>query len=324
MPISKNHHDLFHSSSTLDKINLFQSLLDSQDITSMEALALLNTIHMELGQPQEHAPEVYERYAQMMEALRRKNPNVHEEVLRKWSDLQSILKARESKKENFPEDLEADAKDGKKRQIGYEAPQQKVVGGLPQKPTRHVAEDSDVEQEEEAGGEETEEEAEEEESEEKESEKEETEKEEKEEDAEEENEEKEKEESKEEDAEEENEKEESDEKEKEEDDEEVEEEKEEETEKEETEAEEESEEGEHEEKEEAEEEAEKGEEEEKTEHEVAHEEPAEEADHMAGEAAEAQEEAEHEEMHESESSTEVEETDLNIGAEEEPPMEPEG
>ncbi len=41
MPISKDHHDLFHGSSTLDKINLFQTLLDSKDLTSMEALALL-------------------------------------------------------------------------------------------------------------------------------------------------------------------------------------------------------------------------------------------------------------------------------------------
>ena len=303
MPISKDHHELFHNSSTLDKINLFQTLLDSKDLTSMEALALLNTVHMELEKPQ-HAPAVYTQYAEMMEALRRKMPDLYEEVYRKWSDLQIILKSRGRKEQNVSRAVEAGADDDKKRQSGFETPEQKIISDLSQKPAIHAHKDFELDQEVEAGGAEGEEgEAEEEEDEEKEPEKEETE-EEKEEEAEEETEEKEKEESKEEEAEEDSEEKENEEKEKDEVEEEVEEEKE--TEKEESESEEESEEGKREEKEETGKETEKVESEEKTEMEVEQKETTEESDHMAGEAAEA-----------------VEHFETEIEPAEEEPMEPE-
>lgn len=94
MPISAQHTDLFHNSDTSDKILLFQQLLKSQDLTAMEALALLNTIHQELQQSEGHHPEVYVRYAQMMELFKKRMPELHEEVTRKWSELQYILKAR--------------------------------------------------------------------------------------------------------------------------------------------------------------------------------------------------------------------------------------
>jgi len=88
MPISQDHHDLFQSSAALDKIRLFQTLLDSEDLTSTEALALLNSIHTELESAQGHDPAIFRQYAEAMESLRLKMPNIHKEVAEKWSDLQ--------------------------------------------------------------------------------------------------------------------------------------------------------------------------------------------------------------------------------------------
>ncbi|MCE9644627.1 MAG: hypothetical protein K8S20_01410 [Chloroflexi bacterium] len=115
MPISARHTDLFHNSDTSDKILLFQQLLESQDLTAMEALALLNTIHQELQQSEGHQPEVYVRYARMMELFRKRMPELQEEVTRKWSELQFILKARESKGEILADDPELVEKEQKGR-----------------------------------------------------------------------------------------------------------------------------------------------------------------------------------------------------------------
>ncbi len=84
MPISQDHHDLFHSSGTSDKLDLFQSLLDSKDLTSDEALALLNSIHRELQHPQEHKSSMHIRYAEAMESLRKQMPEIHEQILNSW------------------------------------------------------------------------------------------------------------------------------------------------------------------------------------------------------------------------------------------------
>jgi hypothetical protein len=156
MPISNDHHDLFHSSGTLDKINLFQTLLDSQDLTAMEALALINTIHLELEQQQGHDPAVYTRYVQMMEAFQRKMPDLHAEVVRKWSDLQFILKSREPKKENTPDDFNTGSAGSKKYPGGFKSSEQNKSAGtsnhVPDKPTANKY--IKLEQQEQAEGEE--------------------------------------------------------------------------------------------------------------------------------------------------------------------------
>jgi len=100
MPISQDHRDLFHSSAALDKIKLFQSLLESQDLTSMEALALLNSIHAELESPHGHDPAIFRQYAEAMEALRLKMPDVHKEVAEKWSDLQYMHQLQQKKSQS--------------------------------------------------------------------------------------------------------------------------------------------------------------------------------------------------------------------------------
>lgn len=86
MPISSNHLSLFHQATTSDKTILFCSLLDSGDLTADEALALLTTIHAELEQGRGDRG-LYVRYAEMMESLHQRIPDVYEQVASKWQSL---------------------------------------------------------------------------------------------------------------------------------------------------------------------------------------------------------------------------------------------
>jgi hypothetical protein len=162
MPISSSHHDLFHNSNILDKINLFQMLLETQGLTSMEALALLNTIHMELAQSQDHSPANYTQYAQMMEEFKQRMPALQEEVTRKWSELQFILKSRQSTSAELINEFDVDPNtlrkksSGKKLSEGNQPTISKTI--LKHKASSQAAKGSEIEQDEEDGSAETEEE----------------------------------------------------------------------------------------------------------------------------------------------------------------------
>jgi hypothetical protein len=328
MPISQDHHNLFQSSNALDKLTLLQSLLDAGALTSDEALALLNSIHTELEQPEGHTRAVYTQYAEVMESLRIKTPNIYHDISTKWQQLHSVLQTK-TDHEAASEDHEPTRKN--------ETVASLLLSRLPQKSgakkgfnKRNDSEEIEGEAKEEMEAEETEEEPEEEteekeevekdEEKETEEEKEESEEEEEKEETEEEEEKEEGKEEEKEETEEEEEKEESEEEEKEEEKEESEEEKEEDEEKES--------------KKEETEEHEKEEEHESSAHESGVEEEhnsKEEADHMAAEAAEAAEESEHVEVETETEPLEIEtpaqqpmdfeETDSSFGSEAEPPME---
>src|SRR6266487_748136 len=90
MPISQDHHDLFRSSDISDKLDLLQSLLDSKDLTSDKALALLNIIRGEFEQPQRHNSSVYRRYSQVMEFLHKQMPEVYEQVVNAWQQRRPV------------------------------------------------------------------------------------------------------------------------------------------------------------------------------------------------------------------------------------------
>ncbi len=84
MSISQDHHNLFRNSDTTDKLNLLQSLLDSKDLTSEQAFALLNIVRTELEQSQRRNSSVYRRYSGVMESLRKQMPEVYEQVVNTW------------------------------------------------------------------------------------------------------------------------------------------------------------------------------------------------------------------------------------------------
>src|ERR1051325_10518132 len=84
MAIFQNRHDLFRRSGTSDKLTLFQSLLDSKELTSDQALALLTAIRNELEQPQQRSSSHYRQYAKAIESLHRSMPDVYEQVVDAW------------------------------------------------------------------------------------------------------------------------------------------------------------------------------------------------------------------------------------------------
>jgi len=75
-PVFSRRH-LFRQADVTDKIAFFQSLLDSRELTSDVALALLHDIHVELGDPTGRDPAIYKQYAALGEALRVQMPDVY-------------------------------------------------------------------------------------------------------------------------------------------------------------------------------------------------------------------------------------------------------
>src|SRR5215212_4765385 len=91
MSISENHRDLFFHSATSGKLDLFQSLLDSKDLTFEEALALLSAVHAELEQPKAHLSSMYIHYAEMVESLHQQMPEIHDQVVDAWRAQRGIV-----------------------------------------------------------------------------------------------------------------------------------------------------------------------------------------------------------------------------------------
>src|ERR1044071_6694439 len=105
MPISSSHHDLFHQSNAADKISLFQSLLESQDLSADEATALVKSIHTELEQPEGHDRSVYESYVHMMEDLNHNMSEVHQQVVASWQQPRHMTASLESDTEFIEEEI---------------------------------------------------------------------------------------------------------------------------------------------------------------------------------------------------------------------------
>jgi hypothetical protein len=84
MAIFQNRHDLFRSSDAADKLNLLQSLLDSKDLTSNQALALLTAIRNDLEQPQRGSSSTYRQYGAVIEALHKQMPEIYEQAVHAW------------------------------------------------------------------------------------------------------------------------------------------------------------------------------------------------------------------------------------------------
>jgi hypothetical protein len=84
MPISQGHRDLFRDPNTVDKLNFFQSLLDSKDLISDLALALINIIRSELERPQRQSASAYRRYSEVTGSLCKQMPEVYGQVVEAW------------------------------------------------------------------------------------------------------------------------------------------------------------------------------------------------------------------------------------------------
>ncbi len=69
MPIIKsNHKDLFRTPTTEDKLDLFQLLLDAQELTVNLSLSLLKITHREVKSNQRRDHSLFKRYAEAIES----------------------------------------------------------------------------------------------------------------------------------------------------------------------------------------------------------------------------------------------------------------
>jgi hypothetical protein len=84
MPISSNHKELFRTSTTRDKLTLFQLLLDAKMLTADISLALLKVIHRELSADMEYDRSLYKNYAISIAALRYHMDDVLQHVVDTW------------------------------------------------------------------------------------------------------------------------------------------------------------------------------------------------------------------------------------------------
>ena len=91
MSTSGTYRDLFVHATTPGKLDLFQSLLDTKDLTFDEALALLSAVHVELEKPKAHPSSIYMRYAESMEAFHQQLPEVHDQVVHTWRAKRGIV-----------------------------------------------------------------------------------------------------------------------------------------------------------------------------------------------------------------------------------------
>ena len=95
MPDSGNRQHLFRKSSAAEKLDLFQSLLDSKEITVDTALALLSTIRAELENPKANPSSVYVRYGQLVESLYKQMPDMYDQIVSAWRTRRGLLQSEQ-------------------------------------------------------------------------------------------------------------------------------------------------------------------------------------------------------------------------------------
>ena len=94
MPIiTSKHKDLFRSPSTEDKLSLFQSLMDANELTVTLSLALLKIIHGELKSNSYPDRSVYKQYAKTIESLRFRMLDTLSLVVAAWKNSQEKVAA---------------------------------------------------------------------------------------------------------------------------------------------------------------------------------------------------------------------------------------
>ncbi|MCA2002864.1 MAG: hypothetical protein LDL51_13440 [Chloroflexi bacterium] len=87
--ITSNHKDLFRAPDTEDKLNLFHSLLNANELNVTLSLALLKIIHGELGNAKHPNHSIYKRYAASIETLRYRMLDTLQLVVAAWKNEQA-------------------------------------------------------------------------------------------------------------------------------------------------------------------------------------------------------------------------------------------
>ncbi len=84
MTISSNYRELFRAASIVEKLALFQRLLEASELYIDLALALLKAIHKQLSLEKSNDHIDYKRYAETIELLRYHRADMLKEVIDAW------------------------------------------------------------------------------------------------------------------------------------------------------------------------------------------------------------------------------------------------
>ena len=84
MTISSNYRELFRAASIVEKLALFQSMLEASELYVDLALALLKAIHKQLSLEKSSNHIEYKRYAETIELLRYHRADMLKEVIDAW------------------------------------------------------------------------------------------------------------------------------------------------------------------------------------------------------------------------------------------------
>ena len=84
MTISSRYKDLFRAASIVEKLSLFQQLLEGSELYVDLALALLKAIHKQLSVDTTRDHLDYKRYAETIELLRYHRADMLKEVIDAW------------------------------------------------------------------------------------------------------------------------------------------------------------------------------------------------------------------------------------------------
>ncbi|MBK8783566.1 MAG: hypothetical protein IPO22_17560 [Anaerolineales bacterium] len=84
MTISSRYKDLFRAASIVEKLSLFQQLLEGSELYVDLALALLKAIHKQLSVDTARDHLDYKRYAETIELLRYHRADMLKEVIDAW------------------------------------------------------------------------------------------------------------------------------------------------------------------------------------------------------------------------------------------------
>jgi hypothetical protein len=90
MPITSKHKDLFRNPTTEDKLDLFQLLMGTNELSVSLTLALMKIIHRELKDNENDDRSVYKRYAETIESLRYHMLDTLQLAVATWKNHQSI------------------------------------------------------------------------------------------------------------------------------------------------------------------------------------------------------------------------------------------
>ncbi|MBK6794643.1 MAG: hypothetical protein IPG80_19335 [Anaerolineales bacterium] len=85
MNASKTYLQFFRVPSINDKLSLLRNLLEARELNEDIALAMLKSVHKELGAEQTRDRTEYKRYAEMIEVLRYHQTDLLEYIVDAWN-----------------------------------------------------------------------------------------------------------------------------------------------------------------------------------------------------------------------------------------------